>query len=44
MSPLRRLELTLVALCGAAAWFRPVDAGLAAIALVAALELMRLMS
>jgi hypothetical protein len=37
MSPLRRIELTWLAVCGVAALFHPVDAGLAA------LELMRIM-
>ncbi len=43
MTAFRRVELALVALCAAAAIFHPVDAGLAAIAGIAALELMRLM-
>jgi hypothetical protein len=43
MSPLRRIELALVALCALAALFRPVDAALAAVVGVAALELMRIM-
>ncbi len=43
MSPLRRIELALVALCSGAALFHPVDAALAAAVGLAALELMRIM-
>jgi len=43
MPPLRRLERALVAVCGVAALFHPVDAALAAAVFVAALELMRIM-
>ncbi|MGA2495269.1 MAG: hypothetical protein ABSF67_20395 [Roseiarcus sp.] len=41
-SPLRRLELAIVALCAVAALFHPVDAALAAVVFVALLELMRI--
>jgi hypothetical protein len=43
MTAFRRVELAWLAVCVAAAIFHPVDAGLAAIAGFAALELMRLM-
>ncbi len=43
MSPLRRIELALVAGCAVAALFHPLDAALAAAVVVLALELMRIM-
>lgn len=42
-TPLSRVEIALVALCGVAAIFHPVDAALAALVGFAALELMRIM-
>jgi hypothetical protein len=42
-TPLRKIELALVALCGLAALARPIDAALAAAVFLAALKLMRIM-
>ena len=43
MTPLHKIEAALIAACGVAAVFRPIDAALAVIAIIAALELMRSM-